>query len=208
MALIDKLFKSRKTILDMVNERGHTTTGFHNYSLNEIEIMYSNHSKNSKDISPLDITINSSNTLFIKYMLTPRIRISNIQTVIDAIIENYSENDTIILIIKDKISSESVLEDYFEKIYKQTKIFIQCFYLDTLTFNVSKHNMVPKHEILSKEDTTKLVNGLHILSINKLPKIKKTDPIAKYHGMKINDVCRISRTSETTGVYYYYRLCE
>lgn len=208
MTLLEKLFKSRKIILEMIADRGYDTTKLQNYSLNEIDLMYSNHPKTNKEISPLDITITNTDKIFAKYILTPRIRISNIQTIIDSIIEDFNENDTLLLIIRDKITSETALEEFFEKIYKEKKIFIQYFYIDTLTFNVTKHSFVPLHEILSEDDKPKLIDNLNIVSLNKLPKIKKTDPIAKYYGMKINDICRISRKSETAGIYYYYRLCE
>ena len=147
-------------------------------------------------------------------MLTPRIRISNIQTVVNNIIDDDTDNydiktgDTIILIVKDKITSEDILEEYFEKIYKSNQIFIQYFYLDTLTFNITKHHFVPKHEIITEKEKQELIENLNITSSKKLAKIKKTDPIAKYYGMKLNDVCRIYRTSETSGIYHYYRLCE
>ena len=216
MSLLAKIFNSRETILDMIKDRGFVTNSLDNYSFNEIELMFNTHPKNSKDISPLDISLSdeNNNKLIVKYILTPRIRISNIQTIANNIIEddtgNYDikPNDTIILVVKDKITSEENLEEYFEKIYRTKKIFIQYFYVDTLTFNITKHNFVPKHEILTEKEKKELIETLNISSQSKLAKIKKTDPVAKYYGMKINDVCKIHRISETSGIYHYYRLCE
>lgn len=210
MSLLEKLFKSRKIILEMIKSRGYNTEPFNNYSLNEIELMFSNHPKNNKEISPLDILTsnNDDNKIQVKYILTPKIRISNIQTLIDTIIENLQKNDSLILITRDKITSDLALEEILNKIYKEKQIFIQYFYIDTLTFSVIEHEFIPEHYILSDEEKTTFIENLNITSLDKLPKIKKTDPVAKYHGMKLNDICRISRKSETSGIYYYYRLCE
>lgn len=208
MSLLEKIFKSREHILEMLKERNFNINNYKNYSINEINMMFNNHPKTNKEISPLDISIKSENTLLVKYILTPRIRISNIQTIVSGILEDFNENDTLILILKDKITSEETLEEYFEKIYNSKKIFIQYFHLDTLTFNITKHEFVPKHIILNTEEKTDLISRLNILSIKKFPKIKKIDPVAKYLGMKRDDICKILRPSETAGMYNYYRLCE
>ena len=150
----------------MIKDRGFVTNSLDNYSFNEIELMFNTHPhQNSKDISPLDISLSdeNNNKLIVKYILTPRIRISNIQTIANNIEDdgNYDikPNDTI-LVVKDKITSEENLEEYFEKYIEQKKIFIQYFYVDTLTFNITKHNFVPKHEILTEKEKKNLLKHL------------------------------------------------
>ena len=205
MSLLEKLYKSRNIIIEMMEERGYNMNDFKNYSINEIELMYSNHSKSNKDISPLDIKVNN---VYIKYILTPKIRISNIINLLNSIKDSFDEGDTIILILNDKISSENSIEEYFSTLYKNDKLFVQYFDIDSITFNVSKHELVPKHTILSEDEQESLIKSLYIKDIKKLPKIKKTDPISKYHGIKKGQVFKIERPSETSGLYNYYRLCE
>ena len=60
-----------------------------------------------------------------------------------------------------------------------------------------------KHVILSKEEN-ELLDKYN--SINKLPKILKTDPVSRYYGMKSNQICKIIRSSPEVGDYIYYRL--
>jgi len=205
MSLLEKIYKSRKTVIEMMEDRGVDMDKFKQYSINEVELMINNIPKANKDISPIDISVGN---YLIKYILTPKIRVTNLITLTNNFIENINEGDTIIFIIRDRITSEENIEEFFDSIYLNNKIFVQYFYLDTLTFNVTHHSMVPAHKILSKEETNNLVKSLYITGISKLPKINKTDPISKYYGIKKGEVFRITRPSETVGVYYYYRLCE
>jgi len=205
MSLLDKIYKSRKTMIELMEDRGVNMDKYKDYTINEIELMVLNGPKSNKDISPVDITLENG---IIKYILTPKIRVTNLKTLTSQILEDYGEGDTVIFIIRDKITSEDSIDEFFRNIYITDKIFVQYFHLDTLTFNVTKHSMVPKHEILSKEETDELIKSLYITDINKLPKINASDPISKYYGIKGGEVFRITRPSETSGISHYYRLCQ
>ena len=123
MSLTNKLFESRKIILEMLNDRGFDTTKYDNFSREEIDILYKTNTKVTKDINPIDIELNQKTKLLIKYMLTSKIRVNNIQNVLDEILEdgNYNENDTIILVIKDKLTNKDPIEMYFDIIYALIK---------------------------------------------------------------------------------------
>ena len=209
MSLSNKLFLSRSVILELLQERGLDTSEYENFTQKEIETMYNTVSSKNKDVSQLDLTLKNKNTTIVKYVLSPRIRTSNIinltQTFVD---ESLEEGDTLIIIIKDKLTSDEQLEEYFKMIYHTKKIFCQYFWINMLTLNITKHEKVPKHIIMSKEELDKLVKNIQISSLDKLQVIKNTDPVAKYYGMKEGDVCKIIRKSETAGVYLNYRLCQ
>uniref|UniRef100_A0A7C2N978 DNA-directed RNA polymerase subunit Rpo5 n=1 Tax=Archaeoglobus fulgidus TaxID=2234 RepID=A0A7C2N978_ARCFL len=74
-----------------------------------------------------------------------------------------------------------------------------------MKFRLQDHMLVPKHEVLSKEEAEEL---LKILGIGKeqLPKIKAEDPIVKEIGAKPGDIVRIIRKSLTAGESVFYRL--
>ena len=209
MSLSNKLFLSRSVILELLQERGLDTSEYENFTQKEIETMYNTISIKNKDISQLDLTLKNKNTTIVKYVLSPRIRTSNIinltQTFVD---ETLEEGDTLIIIIKDKLTSDEQLEEYFKTIYHTKNIFCQYFWINMLTLNITKHEKVPKHIIMSKEEVDKLVKNIQISSLDKLQVIKNTDPVAKYYGMKEGDVCKILRKSKTAGLYLNYRLCQ
>lgn len=67
-----------------------------------------------------------------------------------------------------------------------------------------KHFLVPKHELLSKEDATAILTQYKI-TVNELPKIKITDPAIKHMPAKPGDVIKISRKSVSASETVFYR---
>jgi len=60
---------------------------------------------------------------------------------------------------------------------------------------------------LSVEEKKVLKKKLQLKSFNQLPSILGSDPVAKYHDMRDNDVCEIIRPSVTTQTHMCYRVC-
>ena len=44
--------------------------------------------------------------------------------------------------------------------------------------------------------------------MNQFPLLLKSDPMAKFYGVKNGNLCKIIRQSETSGQYISYRYCE
>jgi DNA-directed RNA polymerase subunit H len=72
------------------------------------------------------------------------------------------------------------------------------------SFNIFNHDLVPKHEILPKEDAEELLRKLRIEPY-KLPRIKTLDPIVVLIGAKPGDILKVTRKSLTAGDYVTYR---
>ena len=71
-------------------------------------------------------------------------------------------------------------------------------------FNIFDHKLVPKHEILIKEEADKLLRRYHV-EPHQLPRIKACDPAVFLIGGKRGDIVRITRESPTAGVHVTYR---
>ena len=72
--------------------------------------------------------------------------------------------------------------------------------------DITRHELVPKHIIMSKEEVDVLLNKFEIKLV-KLPRISIDDPVIQMLGGKVNDVVRIIRKSETsvdTSDYYRF----
>ena len=212
MLLITKLEKSRGVILQMLEDRGYNVDEYKNYTVIEIDSMYKNTpTKVQKDLLPLDIICSKdSQKIIIKYVFNSKIKASNIESLIEDMKEDglIKDNDSVLFILKDKISNEYLFDTQIDLIYNKLNIFIQVFWLDTLIINITHHELVPKHDIISNEEKMGLLSKYDINKLTQLPIIIKTDPIAKYLGMKRGDVCVIKRPSETSGVYIRYRYCQ
>jgi len=75
---------------------------------------------------------------------------------------------------------------------------------DFPSFNVFKHYLVPKHEILTPEEKTEVLEKYRVKSYQ-LPRIKASDPIVKVIGAKPGDLIKIIRKSPAAGEYVSYR---
>lgn len=104
---------------------------------------------------------------------------------------------------KGILIAEVPFTSYAKKEAKKNKIDI--FTADRLKISLLDHDLIPRHEILSKEETEEVLNGYNITSAQ-LPKIKIIDPVCELIGAKLGQILRITRNSQTADVAVYYRL--
>lgn len=191
------LFKVRKTALEMIRDRGIYVPDSENITFEELSIKYNN--KN------LDIYINDEDKnikIFIHFHNEVKnFSKADLKTIMANLISSYDDpNIILILVLKEKENS-AVSKELLKDTYKNVEVFLR----KNLVFNITHHVLVPKHSILTKEEEKELLDKYYTTK-GKLPKLAKTDPIAKYYGMKPEQVCKIIRKSPEVGEYIYYRL--
>jgi DNA-directed RNA polymerase I, II, and III subunit RPABC1 len=101
-----------------------------------------------------------------------------------------------IVIVKNQLSS--VAKQAIVDIAAEFQL--ESFEEKELLINITKHELVPKHELLSPKDKKELLLRYKINDIQ-LPRILMSDPISRYYGLKRGDVFKITRNSETAGQY-------
>ena len=74
-----------------------------------------------------------------------------------------------------------------------------------ITVDISLHELVPKHEILTKLEKKELLERLGA-NDRQLPRILISDPALANMEAKPGDVIRIIRKSQTAGFSTYYRI--
>lgn len=212
MNFLNKLYNSRNVALKMVESRGFNPEKYKNFTMKELDVMKQNTSnKLTIEESPLDIMVTdeSGKNLYIKYLLGTKPRLNNILSFVNEFSETtLKDGDSLVIISRDKLTNDTPLDGVAENLLKTRNIFIQLFWIDQIVVNITEHSLVPEHQIISKTEKDQLLEKYNIKSFNNLPIILKNDPVAKYFGMRRGDVCKITRSSETSGIYISYRYCQ
>ena len=151
--------------------------------------------------------------IYIKYRLDSKFKgTTSLHTQITDIFDQHlTTKDTLIILnisrvlmkagIKDKID-----EDFVNKFFIVKNYFIQIFGLENFLFNVCRHDFVPKHRILSKQETQELMTHFNC-SVTNIPTIKRDDAQAKYIGLRPKQICEIKVENVSSGVTTRYRHC-
>jgi len=128
------------------------------------------------------------------------------ETITDSIVQikntinNTLQTDININSIKDEITKNNLnLTKYHFK-------YIDIHNLNSLQININKHELVPEHKIIRKNDEIAEILRKCNATKNQLPIINKEDPIAKINGMLPGDICEITRINQK-GENKYYRVC-
>ena len=67
--------------------------------------------------------------------------------------------------------------------------------------------LVPKHEIMTEEEISEEFSDVDY-EFKDLPKIRANDPVVEAIGAEPGNVLRITRESQTAGVFVTYRIVE
>lgn len=206
--LIDKIYKSRKNVLDIMSNQEYDVSEYGEFSINEVNIMFNTTQLDMllkrKDINDPKIT----NNLYICYHLYKILRPQNVDNIIeDLFITNniLEKKDTLFIIVKDDIND--TLTNYLKQLWATEKILVVVVKMEELLFNILNHELVPPHRIMSKSETDSLKLRFGIKDNSEMPDISRFDPVAKVICMRPNDVCEIKRKSKTGITGLYYRVC-
>jgi DNA-directed RNA polymerase subunit H (RpoH/RPB5) len=180
---------SLQTIFEMLKDRNIDLKGVDQAGLPQL--METNPGK-----STIDIILDK---IKITYYLPAKFKWPEIKKSLE---EDEATYDLILLIVKEPLSQNNV------KLLNALGLPMQVFHIKELQFNITKHVLVPRHELISDESEVKnIINRYSLKTKFQLPHILKTDPMSRYLGLKSGDIVKITRPSQTAAEYVTYRCC-
>jgi len=198
------IYKSRKTITELLAHQDYNVTEYEDFSINEIDAMFTN--------SQLDMlmTNNKNGTkVYVKYYLTARqIRPANLDDIIEDLysIETVlTKNDTLIIIIEDEPNDTIITK--LKYLFDHDGIFVVIHNINRLQYNILNHKLVPECVILGDTEIDEMKKKFNITNLKQLPEISRFDPQALAICLRPGQVCLFKRESATAMFYDYYRIC-
>lgn len=190
-------YKVYKTVNKLLNNRGYHTSDlyqagismedFNKYTRDELQIL----------VSKLD---NDDEKVFVFFPEDEKVGVKTIREY-KVLMVNENVNKAIIVV---KGSITPFAKTNIEKEIKDP-MSMEIFNESELLIDITEHSLVPKHELMSHVEKELLLQKYNIKE-NQLPRILSTDPVARYYGFKKRDLIKITRLSETSGIYYNYRI--
>ena len=92
-----------------------------------------------------------------------------------------------IIVYKDTVTpvAKKIIEE-------SSDLNIELFHVNELQYNITKHYLVPQHQLLFKKNTVGCSNFKKKYS-SKFPLLQKNDPVARFYGFDTGDIIKITR---------------
>jgi DNA-directed RNA polymerase subunit H (RpoH/RPB5) len=201
------IYKSRRTVLEIMDMYDYDVSEYNTFSINEIDAMFEN--------GQLDMLIHNAKKqektyihYFISSVASKQLRPNNLDEIIRDLFDieaMLSKSDNLIVITEDE--PNDALTAKLNYLYDHSGIFVVVHNIKRLQFNLLHHKLVPAVSVLSKEETESMKKTFNLNHVNQLPEISRYDPMALAICMRPGEVCKLIRDSPTALKYVYYRVC-
>jgi DNA-directed RNA polymerase subunit H (RpoH/RPB5) len=212
--VFEVLYRSRKTLLTILKNKGYDTGPYEKFGPWEIEAMIQSEKKNSlrMDLMKKDSVKSDIQRCIVVYRLN-RLK-QSIQSFISAFFDEESEeyvsnpeSTEVIVMLLEPVNNVDVFHNAALNVF-QNKLRLNFFQAHSLVNNPQDHVLVPIHELVDKDEIPNLKKKLNIQSISNLPFIRYHQDIqSRILGAVPGDVLKITRPSASAGVETIYRVC-
>jgi len=212
--VIDAIFQSRMTLLDLLEERGYDVERYRNFTPAEAALAVTSSGEAPSHFAGLSFKATKKSddktVCDVRYASLSRQKL-------DTFFNNISDEDAphtevIVMMVEPLADSHhaAALKQYIKpkESGERRKLRVSFFYLYAIVINPLKHVLVPKHEIVPEAEHKALMDSMYIVSKTKFPEIKfHVDPITRCIGAVPGDIIKITRPSASSGESIIYRVC-
>jgi len=200
-----KLWRIRKTIMQLCHDRGYLVTQEElDQTLDQFKVTFGDKPSERKPARTDLIVLVAHNDdptdqMFVFFPDEPKIGIKTVKNYCQRMQEENISRAIIVVQMGMTPSAKQALSDM------APKYILEQFLESELLINITEHELVPEHVILTTDQKSELLLK-YKLKETQLMRIQHSDPVARYFGLKRGQVVKILRPSETAGRYISYRL--
>ncbi|VDK83787.1 unnamed protein product [Litomosoides sigmodontis] len=200
-----KLWRVRKTIMQMCHDRGYLVTQEElDQTLENFKETFGD-KPSERHPSRNELTVlvahndDPTDQMFVFFPEDSKIGIKTIKAICQQMQEQAITRAIIVVQTGMTPSAKQAIADM------APKYTLEQFLEAELMVNITEHELVPEHVVMTNEEKNELL-GRYKLKDTQLPRIQQSDPVARYFGLRRGQVVKIIRPSETAGRYITYRL--
>jgi len=204
-AEVYKLWRIRQTVTQMCHDRGYLVTQDElDQTLDQFKETFGDR-PSERHPARQDLTMlvshndDPTDQMFVFFPDEPKVGVKVIKTYCQRMQEESISKAVIVVQTGMTPSAKVALVEM------APKYMLEQFLENELLINITEHELVPEHIVLTNEEKQELL-GRYKLKESQLMRIQAGDPVARYFGLRRGSVVRIIRSSETAGRYVTYRL--
>lgn len=204
---VQTFYNSRINILEILETIGYETGHYKGFSVNEID-------ERMKTMQlDMELIKSTGEKAYVKYLCgnkapTKMLNSKTLEQIIEDLYINsftLEKRDTLIIII-DGEPNDSMM-DKFKYLHDHDGYFIVCHNILRLQYNILQHDKVPKSEVATDEEVTKIMRKYNMMSRTQFPEIGRFDPVSLALCLRPGQICKIHRPTPTAGTSMFYRVC-
>ncbi|KAF2365668.1 DNA-directed RNA polymerases I, II, and III subunit RPABC1 [Hyalella azteca] len=200
-----KLWRIRKTIMQLCHDRGYLVTQDElEQTVEQFKEQFGDKPSERRPArSDLIVLVahndDPTDQMFVFFPDEAKVGVRTIKTYCTRMQEENIQRAIIVVQAGMSFSAKQALVDM------APKYILEQFLESELLINIMEHELVPEHVVMTPEEKQELLSR-YKLKDNQLMRIQQGDPVARYFGLKRGQVVKIIRPSETAGRYISYRL--
>ncbi|XP_078445191.1 DNA-directed RNA polymerase V subunit 5A-like [Wolffia australiana] len=191
-----RYFLARRTVLEMLRDRGYAVPAEDiDLSLAQFRSIYGQEPELQRLRISAYLRDNCTEKVLVLFCGPAPVTLPLLRVIIASV---EIEISRLILILEQKPTASA------REAIKSLPYKAETFQIEELLVNVTKHVLMPTHQILSEEDKQSLLKHYNVKE-NQLPHMLASDALARYYGLGPGSVIKVTHIGDDIGQHVTYR---